>query len=141
MNIKYCKEAGNPACLYNPYLNTYVPMTQSNDLTLDFSDFEKEVIDTVRSHDRNIPLVSILMAGRPLPIPNIYEESSAVFAAWLPGTSGGQGIVDGIVGDYILKEGGSSDRTNTLSIDWPKSMRGLADFPVYGSNGEIPQME
>ena len=115
-------------------------MSQPKDLTLSFSKFEKEVIDTVRSHDKSIPLVSVLLTGRPLPIPTIYSESSAVLAAWLPGTSGGQGIIDGITGDYILKAGGSSDRTNTLSMDWPKSMSGLADFPVYGSDGLIPEI-
>lgn len=58
-----------------------------------------------------------------------------MLASWLPGTSGGQGIMDGITGDYVLKSDGDSDRTNTLSMDWPKSMRGLSDFPVYGSDG------
>lgn len=43
--------------------------------------------------------------------------------------------MDGITGDYVLKADGDSDRKNTLSMDWPKSMRGLADFPVYGSDG------
>ena len=69
-----------------------------------------------------------MLTGRPVPIPTIYESSSAVLAAWLPGTSGGQGIIDGIVGDYVLRNGGSSDRTNTLSVDWPRSMKGLGDL-------------
>jgi len=63
-----------------------------------------------------------LLAGRPVPIANIYEQSSAVIAAWLPGTSGGHGIVDLISGAYIARAGGSSNRKNTLSMDWPRNM-------------------
>lgn len=40
VNIPYCKEEGNPFCLYNPYLNTYVPGVQPRDLTIDFTKFE-----------------------------------------------------------------------------------------------------
>ena len=55
----------------------------------------------------------------------IVEElltlSTATIAAWLPGTSGGQGIVDAIVGNYIMKPK-SDPKKNTLSVDWPKDM-------------------
>lgn len=75
-----------------------------------------------------------------MPIKNIYTQSTAVIAAWLPGTSGGQGVVDAISGDYIVRKGGSSNTKNTLSMDWPSSMKGLDNFPVYGSDGEIPKI-
>jgi hypothetical protein len=45
--------------------------------------------------------------------------SNAFISGWLPGTSGGQGIVDVISGDYIIN---LSNRKNTLSMDWPKDM-------------------
>ena len=48
------------------------------------------------------------------------NQSSAVLDAWLPGTSGGQGIVDAITGKYVLRADGSGDRRNTLAFDWPK---------------------
>lgn len=55
-------------------------------------------------------------------VEKLMVESQAVIAAWLPGTSGGQGIVDAIIGDYVFRENGSNDRRNTLSVDWPKTM-------------------
>ena len=54
-------------------------------------------------------------------IDDILTNSNSVLAAWLPGTSGGQGIVDAIVGDYIIKPSTASSR-NTLSMDWPSDM-------------------
>lgn len=84
--------------------------------------------------------MSVLLAGRPVPITDIFEESAAVIAAWLPGTSGGQGIVDLIAGDYIAREGGVSNRKNSLSMDWPRNMNALNDFPIYDSTGDIPKI-
>lgn len=123
VNIPYCKITDLvPFCLYNPALNPYVPGQQSKDLTVDISKFESEIITEVRTADKTIPLVSVLLTGRPVPIPAIYEQSTAVISAWLPGTSGGQGIVDLISGAYVAREGGVSNRKNSLSMDWPRSM-------------------
>lgn len=85
--------------------------------------------------DKNIPLISVMLAGRPMLINSVVNISSAVLAAWLPGTSGGQGIVDAISGDYRLRSKGSSDRTNTLAFDWPVNETVLENFPVYPSSG------
>ena len=46
--------------------------------------------------------------------------SKAVLSAWLPGTAGGDGIVNALTGKYRFRPGGSSDRRNTLAFDWPK---------------------
>lgn len=54
-------------------------------------------------------------------IESVLNESSAVLDAWLPGTSGGQGIVDAITGKYKIRSGGATDRRNTLAFDWPKT--------------------
>jgi hypothetical protein len=54
-------------------------------------------------------------------VDELLSLSSATLAAWLPGTSGGQGIVDAIVGNYVLKPG-SAPNKNTLSFDWPRDM-------------------
>jgi hypothetical protein len=43
----------------------------------------------------------------------------------LPGTSGGQGIADAIFGDYVFRPNGQTDRVNSLSFNWPKSMEQL----------------
>ena len=64
--------------------------------------------------------MSVLISGRPLLINQILSSSNAVISAWLPGTAGGQGILDAISGDYLLKPNGS--KKNTLSVDWPVDM-------------------
>lgn len=55
-------------------------------------------------------------------IDTIVSVSNALIAAWLPGTSGGQGIIDAIDGDYIMRPGGSTSRVNSLSVDWISTM-------------------
>ena len=54
-------------------------------------------------------------------INSILDQSDALMHAFLPGTSGGQGIVDALTGKYVLRKNGETDRTNTLSFDWPKN--------------------
>lgn len=41
--------------------------------------------------------------------------------AFLPGTSGGQGIVNALTGAYTIRPNGQSDMRNSLSFDWPKN--------------------
>lgn len=72
-------------------------------------------------------------------INDLLNNSSAVIAAWLPGTSGGQGIVDAIVGDYVIRPKSSNTR-NTLSMDWPADMASLENFPIYGADGVVPKI-
>lgn len=66
-------------------------------------------------------MISVLLSGRPMIADELLSLSDATLAAWLPGTSGGQGIVDAIVGNYKLKPK-ASPLKNTLSFDWPKDM-------------------
>lgn len=54
-------------------------------------------------------------------VDELLSLSDATVAAWLPGTSGGQGILDAITGSYRLKPK-SSPLKNTLSVDWPRDM-------------------
>ena len=73
-------------------------------------------------------------------INDILTESSAFISAFLPGTSGGQGIVDGIFGGYVFRPNGAKDGANSLSFDWPKDMDQLKEFPYYAADGEIPKI-
>lgn len=82
------------------------------------------MLSTIREQDKNIPLISVLLSGRPLLIDDLLASSDTVLAAWLPGTSGGQGIVNAIVGKYVIKPK-DSPLKNTLSFDWPKDMNSL----------------
>ena len=60
-----------------------------------------------------IPVVVILVSGRPMTIDQMLDKSNAFVAAWLPGTEG-QGVADVIFGDY--------KPTGKLSHSWPRSM-------------------
>ena len=78
-------------------------------LSLDKKDLA--VIDRLKA--QNIPVVVILLSGRPVIITDHLEEWDSLVAAWLPGTEG-HGISDVLFGDY--------NPTGELSFSWPKSM-------------------
>lgn len=108
-------------CLFDDSSNPYLGDYQRSSLKLEFNKFEKDVISRIREEDKNIPLLTVLFAGRPMFIDDILADSSAVLDAFLPGTSGGQGVIDAITGAYIIRPNGQSDTKNSLSFDWPKS--------------------
>ena len=67
--------------------------------------------------DEGIPIVSILLTGRPLWMNSEINSSDAFIVAWLPGSEGG-GVADLIVSD---KNGDPRyDFTGRLSFPWPK---------------------
>ena len=59
-----------------------------------------------------IPVVVILISGRPMIVSDVLEKADAFIAAWLPGTEG-QGVADVLFGDY--------KPTGKLSFTWPRS--------------------
>jgi beta-glucosidase len=61
----------------------------------------------------NIPLVVVLLSGRPMIVNDALAQADAFVAAWLPGTEG-HGITDVLFGDY--------KPTGKLSCSWPRSM-------------------
>lgn len=93
VNIPYCQvyyeNNTQIGCLYSSSLNPYTTVSQSKTLEASYSDFDNNVINTIRSNDKNIPLATVLISGRPLLINNILSTSNAVISAWLPGTAGG----------------------------------------------------
>ncbi|HUG42405.1 MAG TPA: glycoside hydrolase family 3 N-terminal domain-containing protein [Longimicrobiales bacterium] len=66
-----------------------------------------------RMADAGIPVVVVLISGRPLIIDEVLEISDAFVAAWLPGTEGA-GVADVLFGDHAP--------TGRLSFTWPRSM-------------------
>ncbi len=58
-----------------------------------------------------IPVVVILVSGRPMMIDSVLPAADAFLAAWLPGTEG-DGVADVLFGDY--------KPTGKLSFAWPK---------------------
>jgi beta-glucosidase len=65
-----------------------------------------------------IPVVVVLLSGRPMIIDSVLDKADAFVAAWLPGTEG-QGVADVLFGDY--------NPTGKLSHSWPRSM---AQLPI-----------
>jgi len=60
-----------------------------------------------------VPVVTILISGRPMILGDVLDKSDALIAAWLPGTEG-QGVADVLFGDY--------KPTGKLSFTWPRTM-------------------
>lgn len=58
-----------------------------------------------------IPIVTVLVAGRPLVVNAELDASAAFVAAWLPGSEG-QGVADVLFGEH--------DFTGRLSFSWPR---------------------
>jgi beta-glucosidase len=59
-----------------------------------------------------IPVVLVLVSGRPLFLDDVLGDVDAVVAAWLPGSEG-EGVADVLFGDY--------KPTGKLSFTWPKA--------------------
>ena len=79
------------------------------DLSLDKEDMA--VIEKIKS--KGIPVVVVLISGRPMIINSVLKDANAFVAAWLPGTEG-EGVADVLFGDYKF--------TGKLSHSWPDSM-------------------
>lgn len=58
-----------------------------------------------------VPLVVVVLSGRPLALGAVLQQASAVVAAWLPGTEG-QGVADVLFGDH--------PPVGKLSFSWPR---------------------
>ena len=84
------------------------------DLSLDLED-----ISTVNNvKNAGIPVVVILISGRPMIIESILPMCDAFLAAWLPGSEG-LGVTDVLFGDYAP--------SGKLSHSWPRNM---AQIPI-----------
>jgi beta-glucosidase len=59
-----------------------------------------------------IPVVVVVISGRPLLIDDVMDQAGAWVAAWLPGTEG-EGVTDVLFGDRKFQ--------GKLSFTWPKS--------------------
>jgi beta-glucosidase len=67
-----------------------------------------------------IPVVVVLISGRPMILGDVLEKANALLAAWLPGTEG-QGVADVLFGDY--------KPTGKLTFSWPRSMEQIGVHP------------
>lgn len=79
--------------------------------TLELGDPEEALIQTCR--DADVPVVLVILSGRPLLIEKILPRCQAVVAAWLPGTEG-RGVADVLFG--------AVPATGKLPVSWPRNM-------------------
>jgi beta-glucosidase len=88
----------------------------SSDLALARENFE--AVANVKA--AGIPVVVVVLSGRPVILGKALDQADALIAAWLPGSEG-QGVADVIFGDH--KPGGK------LSYSWPRSADQLPARP------------
>ena len=73
-----------------------------------------------------VPVIVVLVSGRPLDIAADVGNWNALLAAWLPGTEGG-GVADVLFGDYAP--------TGKLPVTW---MQSAAQQPINDGDGKTP---
>jgi len=88
---------------------------------LELTEMHQKYIKTYA--DLGVPVIVVLVSGRPLVVTNQIEQSDAFIAAWLPGSEG-DGVAEVLFGEYNFK--------GRLAHSWPKSVE---DFKgKYGPN-------
>jgi beta-glucosidase len=74
---------------------------------------EEDVAVVEKMKQAGMPIVVVLISGRPIIIDKIIDKADALVAAWLPGTEG-RGVTDVLFGDFRFN--------GKLSFSWPRSM-------------------
>ena len=81
----------------------------------------EEQIDLLRSlRQLNIPIVTVLMNGRPLVLNEVLELSDAVLECWFPGTEGGNAIISTLLGE--------NNPSGKITMTFP---RNEGQIPIY----------
>lgn len=90
-----------------PYAETDGDRTPDK-LTLDADDLL--TLKNIKETNPDLPVVAVLVTGRPITIADQVEDFDGLVEAWLPGTEG-QGVADVLFGNY--------DFTGKLTMTWP----------------------
>ncbi|MBV9121982.1 MAG: glycoside hydrolase family 3 protein, partial [Planctomycetes bacterium] len=96
-----------------PYAET---LGDRKDLHLPAAD--RALVDKVKA--AGVPVITVLLSGRPLILGSALEKSDAFVAAWLPGTEGG-GVADVLFGTV--------QPTGKLPQTWPRDMDQVPPHP------------
>lgn len=92
------------------------------DLALDSTD-----LSCLGNIDPSVPIIVVLVSGRPMMVSDLLSDWNAFVAAWLPGTEG-DGVAEVLFGDY--------DFTGKLPHTWP---RNIGQVPInYGDASYDP---
>jgi beta-glucosidase len=95
-----------------PYAEMQGDRSSSN---LTVTNDDKALIDQLKASmeaegKEDIPVIALLLVGRPVTIADYVDDFDGIVSAWLPGTEG-EGVADVLFGEY--------DFTGTLSYTWP----------------------
>ncbi|MGL1902851.1 MAG: glycoside hydrolase family 3 protein [Fibrobacterales bacterium] len=82
-----------------------------------------------RYAEAGIPVVMVLVTGRPLVVTNEIDQAAAFMVAWLPGSEGA-GVADVLFGEY--------KPTGKLPQTWPAS---VDQIPINEGDGQTPLYE
>ena len=85
---------------------------------------DRDVLDRLRG--AGVPVVVVLVSGRPMDIADEFDDWDALVAAWLPGTEGA-GVADVLFG--------AVPPTGTLPMTWPASGE---QVPINDGDGQDP---
>jgi beta-glucosidase len=85
----------------------------------------EEVATVEKVKGAGVPVVTVVLSGRPVILGRVVELSDALVAAWLPGTEG-EGVTDVLLGEVAPK--------GKLPCTWPRSM----DQVGKGAGGQDP---
>ncbi|HID30944.1 MAG TPA: glycosyl hydrolase, partial [Desulfobacterales bacterium] len=96
--------------------------------SLDLPGVQEELVRAI--HETGIPVVEVLMNGRPLSISWSAEHIPAILEAWFPGIQGGNAIADVIFGDY--NPGGK------LPVTFPRTVGQVPIYYNHKSTGRPP---
>jgi beta-glucosidase len=86
--------------------------------SLDLPGRQQELLDAIAATGK--PIVVVLFNGRPLALPNVFSNATAVLEAWFPGIQGGNGVADLLFGDI--------DPSGRLTTTFPYS---VGQVPMY----------
>jgi beta-glucosidase len=79
---------------------------------------QQELADAVAATGK--PIVCVVMSGRPLVIPRLYEQSTALLAAWHGGIRAGRAVADILFG--------AVNPSGKLTASWPRT---VGQIPIY----------
>jgi beta-glucosidase len=96
-------------------INGQMKILQASGVSLELNKLYPEDYQIIKNiTDKGVPVIAILVSGRPLIIEQELAASSAFIAAWLPGSEG-QGISDVLFGSHNF--------TGKLSFSWPQLLQ------------------
>jgi beta-glucosidase len=101
---------------------------QGDTRNLSLQAVDVELIARVKA--AKVPVVTVLLSGRPLILGSALDTTDALVAAWLPGTEG-QGVADVLYGAY--------NPTGKLPRNWLRSNDQLMGSPTVASRPLFPR--